>query len=361
MLNRVSDDPPDEGRRELETEYRAYRARVRVASQATVFGLAAVFALLAVLPVVSAADQTALRITAGLVLATGLGWFLLVPHGLFGAWRIFVAAAIAQAVLVVLLSLTGGAASMFFPFFLLPPLVLILSGEMRQVGLLSAGAALALIAVALIQLSPGAPDSSGRVAIRIIELATFAGFGALGARAFGDTRRTLATRAAVLATAYQTATHSTHLDPGTGLPNRRYFDDRIGELITAAKRRGLPFALVTFIVRGTDPQAAFDPETQARPVAAALRDVLLPDETLFRMGSDGFLVLLFEGDPARAHDLAVAADRAVAALPGIGLAFSVVPVSLDDSARGIRKRVAAALSGSADLVDIMDIADAAGS
>lgn len=353
----MSDDLPDEGRRELETEYRAYRARVRGTSQAIVFGLAAVFALIAALPITTAADRTALLVTTALVLATGLGWFLLVPHGLFGPWRIFVAAAIAQAVLVVLLWLTGGAASLFFPFYLLPPVVLILSGDPRQVGLLAAGAAVAFAGVAATQSVPG---SAGSVAVRIIELGTFAGFGALGARTFGDTRRTLATRAAVLATAYQTATHTTQLDPGTGLPNRQYFDARIGELVIAARRRGLGFALVTVVVRGTDAQKSFDPAAQARPVATALRDVLRPDETLIRMGSDGFCVLLFEGDPARAHDLGVAAERAVAALPGLGLAYTVLPVSLDDSARAIRKRVAAALSGSADAVDIMGIADAAG-
>lgn len=353
----MSDDLPDEGRRELETEDRAYRARVRGTSQAIVFGLAAIFAAIGALPINTAAERIALLVTAGLVLTTGLGWFLLVPHGLFGAWRIFVAASIAQLVLVVLLSLTGGAASTFFPFYLLPPMVLILSGDARQVGLLSALAALALAGLAAVQAVHG---SAGPVAVRVIELGTFAGFSALGARAFGDTRRTLATRAAVLATAYQTVTHTTHLDPGTGLPNRQYFDARIGELITAARRRGLGFALVTFVLRGTGSQTAFDPAAQARPVATALREILRPDETLIRMGSDGFCVLLFEGDPARAHDLAVAAERAVAALPGVGLAYTVVPVSLDDSARGIRKRVAAALSGSADVVDIMDIADAAG-
>lgn len=355
MLNRVSDDATDEGRRELETERLAYRARVRMTSQAIVFGLAAVFAGLAVLPFTAPADRTALLITAALVLATGLGWFGLLPHGLFGTWRIFVASAIAQTVLVVLIVLTGGVDSTFFAFFLIPPLVLILSGDIRQVLTLAALAGVALLAVAAGQ----RPVDAETIAVRLVELAAFAGVGALGARAFGDTRRTLATRAAVLATAYQAVTSAAHLDTGTGLPNRRYFDERIAQLIVEAKRRGLPFALVTFLVRGTG-AGRTAPEAETRPVITALREILLPDETLVRMGSDGFVALLPEGDPARAHDLAVAAEAAVAAIGGLALTWTVVPVSLDASARGIRKRVAAALSGSKDAVDIMDIADAAG-
>lgn len=356
VLNRVSDDATDEGRRELETERLAYRARVRRTSQAIVFGLAAIFAALAVLPFTAPAHRNSLLITAALVLGTGLGWFGLVPHGLFGGWRIFVASAIAQTVLVALVVLTGGINSTFFAFFLIPPLVLILSGDIRQVLTLAALAGVALLAIAAGQ----RPVDAETVAIRLVELAAFAGVGALGARAFGDTRRTLATRAAVLATAYQAVTSAAHVDAGTGLPNRRYFDERIAQLIVEAKRRGLPFALVTFLVRGAGARGANAAEAVTRPAVTALRELLLPDETLVRMGSDGFVALLPEGDPARAHDLAGAAERAVAAIDGLALSWTVVPVSLDASARGIRKRVAAALSGSRDAVDIMDIADAAG-
>lgn len=353
MLNRMTD--ADEGRRELEAEGRAYRARIRVASQAIVFGLAAIFAALAGLPTTTAADRAALLLTAGLVIVSGLGWFGLVPHGLFGAWRIFVAAAIAQGVLGVLITLTGTASSPYFAFFLLPPLVLIFSGDLRQVGLLATGAAIALIGIALAAAAP-----AGITVIRLSELAMFAAFGTIGARAFGNTRRTLATRAAVLASAYQAATNTVFKDPATGLPDRRYFDERISELIVAAKRRGLPFALVTFLVRPDPPQPGWDAQAIARPVAVSLRELLLPDEVLIRMDSDDFVVLLPEGDPARGYELAAAAAAAIGALGGIALSWTVVPVSLDASARGIRKRVAAALSASADRIDVADLADTAG-
>ena len=81
--------------REAQRHREAYGRRVRWASEAVVFGLAAIFAGQSLFPETGENDRIVLQLTALLVVVAGWSWFGLVPRGLFGAWRVFVACCIA--------------------------------------------------------------------------------------------------------------------------------------------------------------------------------------------------------------------------------------------------------------------------
>ncbi|HEY8829225.1 MAG TPA: hypothetical protein VIM83_01355, partial [Candidatus Limnocylindria bacterium] len=136
-------------RAEAHVAQTAYRRRVRSSSLAIVFGLAAVLALTAILPTTRAADRAGLLVTAGLIVVAGVLWFGFVPQSAFPRGRIFVAASIAQGVMVIMLGITSGAASVYFPYYLLPVLVMILSGSWRQTAVLGAVAAAGVIGLTL--------------------------------------------------------------------------------------------------------------------------------------------------------------------------------------------------------------------
>src|SRR5258708_22131063 len=127
----------------------AYRKRVRTAGLAIVFGVGAVLAISAVLPTTPLADRASLLLTAAIATLGGVIWFTLVPKAAFGEGRIFVAAAISQGVMVIMLGLTGASGSIYFAYYLLPILGVILSGHWRQVAALGALAAAGVIALPL--------------------------------------------------------------------------------------------------------------------------------------------------------------------------------------------------------------------
>src|SRR5205085_10861346 len=125
-------DQPEPSRVEADAAQAAYRRRVRAASLAIVFGLAAVLAVSAVLPSTRGEDRAGLLFTAGLVLIAGVTWFALIPRRAFASGRVFIACAIAQGVMVIMLGLTGGPKSVYFPYYVLPVLVMILSGSWKH-------------------------------------------------------------------------------------------------------------------------------------------------------------------------------------------------------------------------------------
>src|SRR5438034_4365273 len=105
-----------------------YRRSVRRTSIAVVFGIAGVFVINSLLPGTTTPDRQGLLITAALVAATGTIWFGFVPSRWFGELRLFVGAAIAELVLLVMVFLTGGAQSPYSGYLIVPAVVLILAG-----------------------------------------------------------------------------------------------------------------------------------------------------------------------------------------------------------------------------------------
>src|SRR6266851_3896580 len=137
-IARSAAHPPDDmeereaARTEALAAQAAYRKRVRAAGLAIVFGVGAVLAVSAILPTTPPADRFSLFFTATLSIVGGIIWFTLVPRSAFGEARIFVAAGISQAVMIVMLGLTGDSGSIYFAYYLLPILGIVLAGSWRQ-------------------------------------------------------------------------------------------------------------------------------------------------------------------------------------------------------------------------------------
>lgn len=293
----------------------AYRKHVRAASLAIVFGLATVLAITAVLPTTNPIYRAGLLFTSGLVLLSGVVWFALVPRRAFGALRMLVAASIAQGVMTILLGLTGGVASVFYPYYLLPVLVMILSGRVRDTLLLGglAGAATVGLAVTDPALSAAIRDLA---VTRLFELGTITFFAVATARATGETRRALAARTETLAGEREEAFQMAVTDELTGLYNRHYMQEQLRRLTAHATRHDGSFAIISLDVDGlktvNDSRGHQAGDALLRGIADALRAVLRTEDIPVRTGGDEFVVLLPEADRGEAVKVAYRIRQRVA-------------------------------------------------
>ena len=306
----------------------AYRKRVRVASLAIIFGLAAVLALSAALPTTPATDRAGLLFSAGLVLITAViwfAWFALVQRRGVGDGRMVVAASIAQGVMVILLGLTGGVTSLYFPYYLLPTLVMILSGTWRHATVLGA---LAVAGVVGLAVSAPLTDVARDVAVtRLFQIGAITFFAAVAAMATGETRRTLAARTEVLVSQRDDAFHMAITDELTGLYNRHYMRDELQRMTAYAARRDRPFAIVSLDVDGlktvNDSRGHEAGDALLRGIADALRAVLRSEDIAVRTGGDEFVVLLPDADRGEAVKVAYRIRQRVAGLGGNGVSTGI--------------------------------------
>ena len=298
----------------------AYRKRVRTAGLAIVFGVAAVLAISAVLPTTPPADRASLLFTALITTLGGLLWFTLVPKGAFGERRIFVAAAISQAVMIIMLGLTGDSGSIYFAYYLLPVLGVILSGNWRQVSALGALAGFGVIGLAL---SSPLTDAARDLAVtRVFQIAAMTFFAAATARATGETRRALADRTAALAEQRDDAFAMASTDELTGLYNRHFMRDELRRMTAHASRRDRSFAVLSMDVDGlksvNDSRGHQAGDVLLRAIADALRAVLRSEDIAVRTGGDEFVVLLPDADRTEAVKVAYRIRQRVAALGEAG-------------------------------------------
>ena len=308
---------------EADATHAAYRSRVRSASVVIVFGLAAVLGVTAVLPTTHPVDRAGLLVTSALVVIAGVGWFAFVSRRAFGAHRILVAASVAQGVMTILLGLTGGVASVFFPYYLLPVLVMILSGNVRDTLVLGA-----LSAVAILGLAIGDPARSDAIrdlaATRGLELGTMAFFAAATARATGETRRALAARTETLAGEREEAMQLAVTDELTGLYNRHYMNDELRRMTAYATRHDGSFAIISLDVDGlkvvNDTRGHQAGDDLLRAMADALRAVLRIEDVAVRVGGDEFVVLVPDADRAAAVSVVHRIKQRTAALGEHGTA-----------------------------------------
>jgi len=294
----------------------AYRKRVRTAGLAIVFGVAVVLAVSAVLPTTPLADRASLLFTAAITTLGGLFWFTLVPKAAFGKGRVFVAAAISQGVMLIMLGLTGDSGSIYFAYYLLPILGVILSGNWRQVSVLGALAGFGVIGLTL---SSPLTDAARDLAVtRVFQIAAMTFFAAATARATGETRRALADRTATLATQRDDAFAMASTDELTGLYNRHFMRDELRRITARAARRDRSFAVVSLDVDGlksvNDSRGHQAGDALLRGIADALRTVLRTEDIAVRTGGDEFVVLLPDADRTDAVKVAYRIRQRVAAL-----------------------------------------------
>src|SRR5947209_7256737 len=99
------------------SEQDAYESRIRLASEAATWGIAAILVASAALPTTDATSRVGLLFSAFLLALFALIWFHLLPEPVFGRLRFTIGTCITQVVGGVLLVLTGGADSRYFVFF----------------------------------------------------------------------------------------------------------------------------------------------------------------------------------------------------------------------------------------------------
>lgn len=286
----MTNDEPEHRSSEAALQDAVRRSWVRRASVLVVAGQGVSFLVGALLPTTPGPDRTGLLIGAGLVAVAGLVWFLLVPHGWFGDWRVFVACAIAQTVILVVLVRTSGIGSLYFPYYLLPSLVMVMTGERRQTAILGAFAFTALIGLAILGTN-GVPGDAVRdlFAIRALELLTFSAAAIAATRAVGGVVSTIAERSHALSDQART-------DALTGLGNRKLLDEELPRLLAAVARGAGPLSLIAVDLDGlkgvNDRQGHAAGDKVLVGFAEVLRRSLRANDRAMRAGGDEFVIVL---------------------------------------------------------------------
>jgi len=272
-----------------------YRRAVRTTGIMVVFGIAAVFVVDAFLPGTTAADRQGLLVTAGIVAVIGTIWFTSVPLHWFGSARAFVAAAISELVLLVMVVLTGGSQSVHVGYLVIPAVVLILSGSVRQI-LLLGGLAFAGIAVIAVSYTlAGTPPSEG-AASRLLLLAMLIATCAAVARATGRHREVTTERAAGLADESVAVLSLAMTDVLTNLLNRRALDDQLDRFVADTARTGLPFSVIAIDLDGmkevNDGFGHDAGDDLLRNFGRAINGAIRGSDVALRTGGDEFVILL---------------------------------------------------------------------
>ncbi|MDQ3097833.1 MAG: GGDEF domain-containing protein [Chloroflexota bacterium] len=283
----------------------AYRRRVRRASVLIVASLVTALSITAFLPTTPGADRVGLLVGAGTVGASALIWFFLVPRELFAGHRIFVAAVLAQASLLVVIALSGGIAGTQFAYYLLPVLVQIFGGKIRETVALGAIAALGIVGLAITQDNGGPARTFSLAVIRLLELGTITAFASIAAATTGATRRELTSRTGTLAGETEANFQLAVTDTLTGLYNRRFMSDVLGRLVARSERNGRPLSVIALDVDGlkvvNDSRGHAAGDALLRAAGDAIREGLRSEDLGVRAGGDEFIAVLAEAGEAEAQ------------------------------------------------------------
>jgi len=265
-------------------------------------------------------DRTALLIVAGLVLIAGVALFAAQSGRAIGSRVLVAGAAIAQGGMLVAVGVTGGAASAYFPYYLLPVLVTILSGSWRAAGMTGGLAVAGLIGVGLS--APLTDAARDLVLARIGQVITMTLFAAATASVIGATRHALAERTEALISQRDDAFQMAITDELTGLYNRHYMRDELRRMIAHASRHDRPFAIISLDVDGlkqvNDSRGHQAGDALLRGIAESLRAVLRTEDIPVRTGGDEFVVLLPDADRAEAVKVVHRIRQRIATLPDRG-------------------------------------------
>ncbi|HVD50432.1 MAG TPA: sensor domain-containing diguanylate cyclase [Candidatus Udaeobacter sp.] len=200
----------------------SYERRIRIASEAASWGIGAALLGTAALPTTDQASRIGLVASSLLLFLFATLWFHVFPESWLGKSRFAVGAAITQVIAAILLVLTGGIDSRYFPYYVLPILATVFG--MRISGTLFTGtiAIVAYLATLVAEVFFGGERGQIDVGvIRLFALLSVIAMTALISRTIQETRFTLRQRTEELAT--QNAELSVARNTALGLA-------RVGEL-----------------------------------------------------------------------------------------------------------------------------------
>ncbi|HEX6060453.1 MAG TPA: GGDEF domain-containing protein [Candidatus Limnocylindria bacterium] len=272
-----------------------YANRIRRQNERLAYGVAAFLMLTAALPVTREDDRVGVLFAGVLVFLLGIAWFRFVPGRAFGDLRVMVFGVLAQPVIVLLLALTGGLRSEYFPFALLLVITTVFSPRVRHTIVVAAATGLSLVVVAVLVPAESAAEVVAGLGVWLLETIGFAALAAMIGRTLRASRSAIAARADELDDLRGRAELLSFTDPLTGLYNRRFAEESLTRLIAEA-RRGRVFSIAAFDLDGfkrlndSRGHAAGDDILVdfARLLRAGLRGADIP----VRMGGDEFLILL---------------------------------------------------------------------
>jgi diguanylate cyclase (GGDEF)-like protein len=272
-----------------------YAKRIRRQNERLAYGVAAFFMLTAALPVTREDDRVGVLFAGALTVALGIVWFRAVPARAFGDRRVMVFGVLAQPIIVLLLALTGGLKSEYFPFGLLLVITTVFSPRVRHTIVVAAATGLSLVLVAVVAPAQSAAETVAGLGVWLLETIGFAVVAAMIGRTLRASRSAIAARADELDDLRGRAELLSFTDPLTGLYNRRFADESLKRLIAEAGR-GRIFSIAAFDLDGfkrlndSRGHAAGDDILVdfARMLRAGLRGADIP----VRMGGDEFLILL---------------------------------------------------------------------
>ena len=271
-----------------------YRHAVRRTGIGVVFGIAAVFVVEALLGATDA-DRPGLLVTSALIVTAGGIWFGLVPHSWFADKRVFVAAALSELVLLVMVALTGGLHSFYTGYLVVPAIVLILAGSVVQVLSLGALAVVGIGVLAVWSALTDQPPVEGAFS-RLLILAMCVATCAAVALATGRQRVVTTERAAGLADESVAVMSLAMTDALTNLPNRRALPVHLSRFAADAARTGLPFSVIAIDIDGlkqVNDSFGHDAGDQLlRNFSTAIHEAIRGSDVGLRVGGDEFLILL---------------------------------------------------------------------
>ena len=212
----------------------SYERRIRIASEAASWGIGAALLGTAALPTTDQASRIGLVASSLLLFLFATLWFHVFPDSWLGKSRFAVGAAITQVIAAILLVLTGGIDSRYFPYYVLPILATVFG--MRISGTLFTGTIAVVAYVATLVAEVFFGGERGQIdtgVIRLFALLSVIAMTALISRTIQETRFTLRQRTEELAT--QNAELSVARNTAVGLARVNELHELVRVIYESAK------------------------------------------------------------------------------------------------------------------------------
>jgi diguanylate cyclase (GGDEF)-like protein len=274
----------------------AYADQLRRTNERLAIGIAGAFALMTFLPITSSNDRLGVLATAvGFVVLIAL-WFHVVPTRAFAEHRVFIFTVLVLPIVVMLLVLSGGISSVYFPYLLLPVVITVYSARRWHTPV---AAALTVVSILVIAALTGAGYSESThvnwIGNNIVATLVFAAFTWVIARALRTARSDQSHRASELARAELDARRLALTDSLTGLFNRHHGNAMLDQLVAGAGR-GQRFSVLAMDVNDmkgiNDTRGHASGDATLVGLAQLLRKELRGMDVPIRTGGDEFVVLL---------------------------------------------------------------------